>query len=167
MASADRITMLPAKISELADNKVNFISFTPATSFDLRSSQGVARERRLLYWMMQSIHPLKGSGPKNLFQGWVERADRWRKSLKRFREENTISPEILASFKCALEIGPSSTPHSTARSKSGNVNGCTMTVLFRNWSGVFSLNGCGGGCQTESVCPSPGGEFAPCQDLGQ
>ena len=103
VASADRITMLPAKISELADNKVNFISFTPATSFDLRSSQGVARERRLLYWMMQSIHPLKGSGPKNLFQGWVERADRWRKSLKRFREENTISEEILASFERALE----------------------------------------------------------------
>ena len=49
VASADRITMLPAKISELAANKVNFISFTPATSFDLRSSQGVARERRLLY----------------------------------------------------------------------------------------------------------------------
>ena len=29
VASADRITMLPAKISELAANKVNFISFTP------------------------------------------------------------------------------------------------------------------------------------------
>ena len=53
--------------------------------------------------MMQSIYPLKGSGPKNLFQGWVERADRWRKSLKRFHEENTISQEILASFKRALE----------------------------------------------------------------
>ena len=45
----DRITMLPRYIRNLKKRKLNFVSFTPGTSFDLRSSYGRADERALLY----------------------------------------------------------------------------------------------------------------------
>ena len=45
---SSRLTLLPLKVRELRKNKVNFISFTPSTSFDLRSSLGKMEERVLL-----------------------------------------------------------------------------------------------------------------------
>lgn len=48
----DRITLLPRDIKSLKANKVNFISFTPSTSFNLGSGEGRADERALLYWLL-------------------------------------------------------------------------------------------------------------------
>src|SRR5688572_21427346 len=44
-ALASRITLLPTELHQLTSRKLNFISFTPGTSFDLRSSLGTADER--------------------------------------------------------------------------------------------------------------------------
>ena len=47
---ASRITLLPQQVKKLATNKLNFISFTPQTSFHLGNRGGKAEERVLLYW---------------------------------------------------------------------------------------------------------------------
>lgn len=84
-ALSSRITLLPLEKavadggSELPSNsgRVNFVSFTPGTSFDLKRSGGVARERALLYWMLKDawqlnkpIHsrPFEGTSSKKGFQ---------------------------------------------------------------------------------------------------
>ena len=49
---ATRITLLPLELRDLKKNSINFISFTPGTSFDLKSSLGLEKERALLYWLL-------------------------------------------------------------------------------------------------------------------
>lgn len=48
-ALASRITLLPTQIQDLSKNNLNFVSFTPGTSFDLRSSMGIVRD--VLFFM--------------------------------------------------------------------------------------------------------------------
>jgi len=55
VSHASRITLLPLKIFDLKKNKINFISFTPGTSFNLRSNGGVKKERALLYHILDEI----------------------------------------------------------------------------------------------------------------
>ena len=50
---ADRLTMLPKVIGDMQGRKINFVSFTPGTSFNLKSSGGRAGERVLLYSMLR------------------------------------------------------------------------------------------------------------------
>ena len=49
---ADRLTMLPPVIRDLRANRVNFVSFTPGTSFNVGQAPGRASERVVLYWML-------------------------------------------------------------------------------------------------------------------
>ena len=49
---ADRLTLLPKVVRNLRDQRVNFVSFTPGTSFEVGSSGGAYPERVLLYWML-------------------------------------------------------------------------------------------------------------------
>jgi hypothetical protein len=51
---SSRITLLPLKIKDLNKNEINFISFTPGTSFQLKSSGGIKRERALLYYLLKN-----------------------------------------------------------------------------------------------------------------
>ena len=48
-----RITLLPVELEDIKNNKINFISFTPGTSFNLRSSEGIYRERALIYHLLK------------------------------------------------------------------------------------------------------------------
>lgn len=50
---SSRITLLPLKIKDLNKNEINFISFTPGTSFHLKSGGGIKRERALLYYLLK------------------------------------------------------------------------------------------------------------------
>ena len=53
-----RMTLLPLQLigeHGLGGNKVNFISLTPGTTFNLRSSTGVTQERALLFHLLQEI----------------------------------------------------------------------------------------------------------------
>jgi superfamily II DNA or RNA helicase len=52
-ALAGRITLLPTVVHELEKNDLNFISFTPGTTFDLKSTLGVKEERALLYHLLR------------------------------------------------------------------------------------------------------------------
>jgi hypothetical protein len=49
---ADRLTLLPTVVRDLRENKINFLSFTPGTSWNFGTSTGTARERVMLYWML-------------------------------------------------------------------------------------------------------------------
>ena len=62
VAMSTRITMLPARIGKL-DSKLNFISLTPGTSFDLRSSLGTKNERAVLYWMLHDAWSFGSKAP--------------------------------------------------------------------------------------------------------
>lgn len=75
-ASATRLTLLSKELKNLNKNKVNFISFSPGTSFQLKSSGGHAPERVLLYWM--------------LAEAWGPDAVRPRKWLQFFRGASSI-----------------------------------------------------------------------------
>jgi hypothetical protein len=85
---ATRLTLLPLQMKELGGRRLNFVSFTPSTSFDLRSSTGVKRERALLYVLLERAALLDGLGvaPKNVLQGGAG-ADSWRGYLDWFRTE--------------------------------------------------------------------------------
>lgn len=102
-AEADRMTMLPVTLSSLAQNDLNFVAFTPSTSLDLKSSEGQKRERALLFWLLRSLWPVDGTGPKNLLQGNVGRTKHWRKFLRAFPERNPISAQLTAAFHRTLK----------------------------------------------------------------
>lgn len=68
-AHASRITLLPFTLNGLKQNRMNFISFTPGTSFDLKSSLGIAWERALLYRLLRQAWDFTGDGPLHVFRG--------------------------------------------------------------------------------------------------
>jgi len=100
-SSASRITLLPITIRKLTD--LNFVSFTPGTSFDLRSSSGVMRERALLYCILKRAWGFGNiAGPINLLQCGAGK-DSWRSYLKHFRDWNEIDENLAQAFVKELQ----------------------------------------------------------------
>lgn len=97
-----RITLLPVTIRDLKKNRLNFVSFTPGTSFDLKSSLGWARERALLYWLLVDAWGIKGAGVCNLLEGRAAR-EGFRAMVKGFKSYNYIDPTLAEEFRLALE----------------------------------------------------------------
>lgn len=100
---SSRLTLIPTQIEELEKHKVNFISFTPGTSFNLRSSGGMSEERVVLYFMLKAIWKFDYS-PKfmNILECGMRRENfrnriRWypKDRQKRLRQNKLL----LASFK--------------------------------------------------------------------
>lgn len=84
---ATRLTLLPLQIGDLDDNPINFISFTPGTSFNLRSSGGIAQERVLLYYLLRKAWKFEHSYvPMNIFQYGIKDHRCWRERLQFFCE---------------------------------------------------------------------------------
>ncbi|MBT0652606.1 helicase-related protein [Geomobilimonas luticola] len=101
-ALSSRITLLPIEIKSLQENKLNFISFTPSTSFDLKSSLGTADERALLYWLLNRAWGIEGStGPFNVLQGYADK-DRFRALVNGYRERNHIDSSLAQKFADVL-----------------------------------------------------------------
>src|ERR1017187_5805005 len=67
---ATRITLLPQTVRDMKANALNFISFTPNTSFSLGHSTGRGEERALLYWLLKWTWPelCEGTGAMNVMQ---------------------------------------------------------------------------------------------------
>ena len=99
---ADRLTLLPQIIHNLKGNRVNYLAFTPGTSFDLRSSLGRRDERILLYHMVQRVWPDRRTGPKNLFQGNVRNTNHFRWELKDFKRRHHIDADLAEAFEFRL-----------------------------------------------------------------
>ena len=73
---ADRLTLLPKVIRNLRDQRINFVSFTPGTSFQVGSSGGAYPERVLLYWMLATCWGSAVTGAarwKQFFEGGMSR----------------------------------------------------------------------------------------------
>lgn len=71
VALPTRMTLLPLRASELASQKVNFVSLTPGTSFSLKSTTGILEERALLVRLLKSdARPFYGL--RNLLQVGVK-----------------------------------------------------------------------------------------------
>ncbi len=99
-ALATRLTMLAAELapgdggSGFMDNKLNFVSFTPRTSFEMGHSGGQRRERELLFHLL-SPHVERRTPLMNLLQGWVTKREGWRRGLD---TELPIEPRIRRDF---------------------------------------------------------------------
>ncbi|MFU8877518.1 MAG: helicase-related protein, partial [Wenzhouxiangellaceae bacterium] len=86
-ALATRLTMLATEMAgepgqqSLADSKLNFVSFTPGTSFNMGNSGGMAKERRVLFHLLDGLVEPR-IGLMNLMQGGVTRTQWWRNKLE-------------------------------------------------------------------------------------
>ena len=106
-ALATRLTMLATEFaspdgrSGLEGIKLNFVSFTPGTSFNMGHSAGQQHERRVLFHLLSSCC---ASGQRtalmNLLQGNVTRKARWRWRLA--NEPCPIDPIIRGRFEAAF-----------------------------------------------------------------
>jgi hypothetical protein len=98
-ALASRITLLPIlrQSGQLRSQKLNFVSFTPGTSFDLKSSMGVSTERVLLYHLLEQAWELSRAGPSNVLQGGSAPAS-FRSQLDSFSRDYTIDAEMAELF---------------------------------------------------------------------
>ena len=110
---ADRLTLLPNVIRNLRDNKVNFVSFTPGTSFKVGTSGGAAPERVLLYWMLAECwgrDAVSATRWKRFFEGGVERS-RFESQLSAF-DRSSLDKELCQSFGEAIDsaVGPGGGP---------------------------------------------------------
>jgi hypothetical protein len=97
-ALASRLTLLPTQVAGLRGNPVNFVSFTPGTTFDLKSRSGIVRERSVLFRMLREggfdeqglLHALQG--PAGL-PGWKSAALDW---------DYPIDTELAAGFLASV-----------------------------------------------------------------
>jgi hypothetical protein len=99
---ASRMTLLPVTVRNLKKNKLNFISFTPGTSFNLRSNLGTMDERALLYWLLDHAWGLRGARPLNVLQGNAYTKN-FRDHVQWFRQEHDIDETLADEFATSLD----------------------------------------------------------------
>ncbi len=102
LALPTRITLVPLQLrgdDSLATNKVNFISLTPGTTFNLRSTTGVIEERALL---VRLLEPFAGFEPlRNALQVGAG-DDNWDGNVERMTLEG-VDATIVRRFRGAVE----------------------------------------------------------------
>ena len=103
---ADRLTMLPKVIGDMQDRKVNFVSFTPGTSFNVKGGGGQSGERVLLYRMlMDGVDGINFKAKRwtRFFRGGSGLAT-FTRQLERFdrEERNGIPNEMIEAFAQAV-----------------------------------------------------------------
>ena len=97
MPRSCRISLLPTVIEDLKRRKVNYISLTPGTSFDISSGTGLGNERALLYWMLKDEWNLKGDESKKVFCGSMT-LDNFKKLIFDYPAKNKIDPYLKDCF---------------------------------------------------------------------
>lgn len=86
--------------SGLIGNKLNFVSFTPGTSFNMGGATGNRHERRVLFRLLEPFVSSK-TALMNMLQCGVTNKARWRKRLR--NDETPIEPGIRKRFQVAVE----------------------------------------------------------------
>ena len=69
---ASRITLLPLQLHRLNENGLNFVSFTPGTSFSMSSRGGTSQERAVLFHLLKKAlgaDALEHDGAYRLLRG--------------------------------------------------------------------------------------------------
>ncbi len=98
---ATRLTLLPLQLQSLKANGINFISFTPGTTFDLRSRGGKVEERALIYRMLRNHFNIRSTPLLNLLQGKVSR-DRWLRCAK--HDELDYDESLADAFRKRIQL---------------------------------------------------------------
>ncbi len=96
---ADRLTLLPKVLRDLRAEKVNFVSFTPGTSFEVGNQGGKYEERVMLYWMLAQAwghHAVKQRRWRRFFEATMSE-DNFTRHLNEF-DRDSLDPELTASF---------------------------------------------------------------------
>lgn len=101
---ATRLTLLPLQMGALRKNKLNFVSFTPGTTFDLRSRGGTREERALLYRLLEKGGGLAATPLRNLLQATVS-PDRWERCIEECRHGD-IDSDLAQRFQTRLAGSP-------------------------------------------------------------
>ena len=104
---SSRMTMVAKEVSQLRGNKVNFVSFTPGTYFDLKSTLGVAEER-VLHWhalrKMWGPEFLDAPGGRRIFQGRLASLDRFDQIATWSNDwAKDLDEELLDKFRTELD----------------------------------------------------------------
>jgi Helicase conserved C-terminal domain len=100
---AARMTLLPITINDLRRNTLNLISFTPGTSFDLKSALGTTEERALIYRLLDYAWTLKGTAAFNVLQGHVMKSIHFRNLARNFEKHHNIDELLKEEFTKALK----------------------------------------------------------------
>ena len=88
LSSATRLTLLAKELSfsdveeGFFKNKLNFVAFTPSTSFEFGRSTGKREEREVLFHLLREHCGSQTTALKNLLQGTIKNRDSWRNGLK-------------------------------------------------------------------------------------
>ena len=82
-----RLSLLPIHIADIRKNRVNYISLTPGTSFDLKSREGRCEERALIYRLLKGKLAVSPAGFRRLLQCRVSN-DNWRWWTHDWKPEN-------------------------------------------------------------------------------
>jgi hypothetical protein len=98
---ASRITLLPIHVQRL-HSRLNFISFTPRTSLEMRNSAGWSTERELLYHLLAQPWSLSFNSATRVLEGSAG-TDGFRHRVSRFFDWYTLQPEIASAFARNLE----------------------------------------------------------------
>ncbi|MFC1830503.1 hypothetical protein ACFL0S_00590 [Thermodesulfobacteriota bacterium] len=101
-AHASRLTLLPIALADF-DEKLNFISFTPGTSFDLKYGTGIYDERILLFHLLREGWGLQGACLYNVLQCGVNSRDKWRQTVNFADWAKNANESISESFFDNLE----------------------------------------------------------------
>jgi hypothetical protein len=106
VAISTRLTLLPI-YGNLDANKINFISLTPGTSFDLKSRGGRSDERALLYCLIEEIWGIESEHQRSAYE-----LLRVNQQLGRFKwrigdiKSREISNDIVTAFAKELDNCP-------------------------------------------------------------
>lgn len=101
-AYASRLTLLPVTLSSL-NHKLNFVSFTPGTSFELKSSTGIQEERALLFHLLHQNWEIAGTGLYNLLQCDVSDMIRWRSMVNAYEPGRKVDKDLARAFFTDLD----------------------------------------------------------------
>ena len=110
-ALATRLTMLATELAPragepgLAGSMLNFVSFTPSTSFNMGHSSGQSRERELLFHLLDTLPELQGqrTALMNLLQGGITKRNAW---LTRLNRPMPLDDDIRHRFEAAFRERP-------------------------------------------------------------
>ncbi|NCC60220.1 MAG: helicase [Verrucomicrobiae bacterium] len=105
---ATRLTYLPKEVKSLNENKVNFISLTPSTTFDhTRSRGGHADERAILYRILYDLPLAQNERRRRLRVGLLNvlqatsGKDNWRANAKNLPAED-LDADLSKAFRRAV-----------------------------------------------------------------
>lgn len=96
---ATRLTLLARQIREVAKQPVNFVSFTPGTTFDLKSRAGRADERVVLYQLLLATGRYGATPLRNLLCATVT-LDNWKRMIRDAPDD--LDDSIRVAFDAAL-----------------------------------------------------------------